>query len=179
VKIRFDVLALAVLAAPLAVLADQDVKDYGVTLTGCANQGTRRDGYVLTHVVATAGSTVGGGANTAVLGAAGIQATGPENVYWFNDVSKLHGMDGHKVEVHGKVTKMEAGEIEVDKEPGDDDNDNEVEVESGGKQVELKTDHPVDNNATPPAGRKAETKRKVMVHRVKVESVRDLGPTCP
>lgn len=178
-KIRFEVLALAVLAAPFAGAWDTDVKDHAITITGCANQGTRRDGYVLTHVVPTAGSTAGGGANEAVLGAAGIQASGPENVYWLNDVSKLHGMDGHKVEVHGVVTKMEAGEIEVDKESGASGHDNEVEVESGSKQVELKTDHPVDNKATPPAGQKVETKRKVMVHRIKVSDVRDLGATCP
>lgn len=174
------VLMVGVLAASaVSAAADEKSTKAGpVTMTGCVLKGDKPGSYVLTHVQDNTGTTTVTNANME-LGAAGLRST-PENVFWLESVKELDGLVGRKVEVTGEIEKMEAGEIEVEKEPRNTSGpDNEVEVESGSKQVEAKTNRPVDNKPGPAVGQETKTKHKVMVHHVKVRGVRQLAATCP
>jgi hypothetical protein len=172
-------LMVGVLAASAGAAADKKSTKAGpVTMTGCVLAGDKPGSYVLTHVRDDTGTTTTTNANME-LGAAGLR-TIPENVYWLESVKELHGLVGRKVEITGEIEKMEAGEIEVEKEPRNASGpDNEVEVESGTRQIEAKTNRPVDGKPGPAVGHETKTKHKVMVHHVKVEAVRQLAATCP
>jgi hypothetical protein len=124
-----------------------------VTITGCLLAGTRPDTFVLKNVTDSAGRSA-------------------DVIYWLSSTRGLKDHVGQTIEVTGPVVAISEGELEVKTNPAKSP-DTTIQVKARGKEAKART--------TDDTGAEGRTKeeRTMLVHRIKVRSVRMVAPTCP
>jgi hypothetical protein len=173
------VLGLGLATVARAAEPDPAMKGSVVTIIGCV-AGSDSDSFVLTHVqkLSPEGTPI---ANTAALGAKGMEGGAEEVIYWLShdSVKKMRDHVGHQVEVTGKVTDVTMGTVKLRQEPGKDGRDNKVEVDARGKDASAKTERPVEPGPTFAPGTKVKEKRTLPTYRIQVDTVKMVAPNCP
>lgn len=178
---KFVLCSLAVGLAATVGSGERDrtaVEGSSVTITGCV-AASDNDSFVLTHVQrATEAGKPGTGA---VLGAFGMENASGEVIYWLSkdSVKRMRGHVGRRVEVTGTITDVSTGTVQVQQEPGKLGPDNKVEVDARGKSASGRTDRPVEPGPSPGHGVKRDEKKTLPVHRIDVDTVKVIAPTCP
>ncbi len=158
-----------VLGQPLAGEGD------AIRITGCVVAGTNDRSVMLVQVSEGAGLA----ARETWMGADGLEAPpGREVAYWLDhdSVKTVRGHIGQRVEITGTVTDISSGTVTVDKQPGRTGGDNKVEVDKGSKAVKAATDEAVGTPST--TGAPTREKKTVMIHRIKVGTVKSIAATC-
>jgi hypothetical protein len=151
--------SIGMLVAAGATTADDRVvtpvgKDTApVTLTGCLLAGTRPDTFVLKNVTDSAGRAA-------------------DVIYWLSTTRGLKDHVGHRVEVTGPVVAISEGELEVKTDPAKAP-DTTIQVKARGKEAKARTDETAARSEV-----KTKDERTMPVHRIKVQSVRMVAPTC-
>ena len=143
-----------------AAIAAQD--DPTVSITGCLEKGTHRDGYVITRL------TENGPGNT---------AKAPSVIYWLSTTKGLHDHLGEMVQVAGTVRpdddkgRMGKVKAQVDGTTGE----TKIAVETGMKKAEVvNPDLPVGTTGS--VVTKVEIERPVLILHVK--SLKMIEPSC-
>ena len=151
-------LCAATMFTAVAIAAQDDPT---VTITGCVEKGTHRDGYVISRVIETV---------------PGSPAKAPTVIYWLSTTKGLHDQLGHMVEVTGTLRpdddkgRMGKVKAQADGTTGE----TKLAVEEGMKKVEV--DNPVAIGTTGTVETKVEVERPVLTLHVK--SLRMLEPSC-
>jgi hypothetical protein len=69
--------------------------------------------------------------------------------------------------------------VQIKQEPGKPGPDNKIEVDARGKDASARTDNKVQGVAVTPQGMKTEKTTTMPVHRIDVDTLRMIAPTCP
>ena len=136
------------LAADDAVLSAESV-----TITGCVHAGQQPDSFVLTDV-------------TDSKGVAG------QVIYWLSSTKGLKEHVGKRISVTGPVVKVSQGEVEIKNDPTKAP-PAKVEIKARGKEVDAGTTSP-----SVTTGEKGKTEQKMPVHRIKVQSMKEVAGSC-
>lgn len=141
----------------IGVLASPDRTS--VTITGCVQQGSNPDTYVLTNLAETS-----------------PRAQNPaKDIYWLTSTKGLHEHVGHKVQVTGLVSaKDDAGKTGKIKVQTSANGDEKIAVKTTTKKAETTVDAPVATS-----GEKSKSEVVRPVRTLHARSIKMLASSCP